>query len=161
MRKEQLWPYGQLFNAFPLTRKWRNYWILQPPEITLFTDAESFQPPGCINRAICSARPVAINPSHPFIFLSFLFALWPWRVVLTHATVIISHSDIQMRAEKALFAHVQLMTRIHQGTAGMKTLSRFFFPLFLLCKMCRFKMDRSEAENTEEERPNGREQWSC
>lgn len=52
------------------------------------------------DRMICNTRPAAINSNALSSFSPFFFTLCRWRVVLTHATLIISHSDIQMSTEQ-------------------------------------------------------------
>jgi len=111
------WPEGQLFHDFTLTWKWLNIATILIP---LFTKRRILSGPRW-SRLCRYAMPdpwLLTQASFHLSVLSF-FALWPRRVVLTHATLIISHSDIQIATEKASFAHVQPTTWIHQRTAGM------------------------------------------
>lgn len=71
--------------------------------ISLFTDAEYLRALS-FDCAICNTRFMAITSNLLSSFYPSFFALCPSRVVIMHATPIISYSDIQMSTEK-LYSH--------------------------------------------------------
>ena len=85
---------------FTLTWKWQNYWILQPSESHCLPMLSPFRP--LLVSTVWYAIPEPWLLTQSFFHLSILsfLALWLWRVVLAHATLIISHSDIQIATEK-------------------------------------------------------------